>query len=210
MVVHNPDQQTRDRAIRDRILERLQAELDVLNPAIRKRKGRHTKAVCRLKAHRSMGRCIRELKSGELRIDRAKVREEEKLDGRYLLSCTDPALSAEDIALGYKQLGEVERAFRTLKSTLDLRPIYHRLPDRIRAHVLLCWLALLLVRLAELQTQQTWDRIRDILEPISRIELCGKDQRSFLRSRLSDEQRSIMKSLEISSPPYKQSLRLAA
>jgi Transposase len=44
---------------------------------------------------------------------------------------------------------EAGRAFRTMTSTLDLRPVYHRLDDRIRAHVLLCWLALLLVRVAE-------------------------------------------------------------
>jgi transposase len=72
---------------------------------------------------------------------RAKVHGEERPDGKYLLS-TPPSLSAEEVALGYKQLSEVERAFRTLKHTLDLRPLYHRLPDRILAHVLLCGLAL--------------------------------------------------------------------
>ncbi len=65
-------------------------------------------------------------------------------------------MPAEDIALGYKQLLEVERGWRDMKSILDLRPVYHRLEERIRAHVLLCWLALLLVRGAENQAGQTW------------------------------------------------------
>ena len=61
----------------------------------------------------------------------------------------DPDLSAEDVALGYKNLLEAERGFRDLKSTLELRPVFHRIEPRIRAHVLLCWLALLLIRVAE-------------------------------------------------------------
>jgi hypothetical protein len=57
------------------------------------------------------------------------VRKEEKLDGKFLLSTTDPSLNAENIALAYKQLAEVERASRTLKHTLELRPFNHRLPE---------------------------------------------------------------------------------
>lgn len=94
------------------------------------------------------------------RIDQNKVRKEARLEGKYLLRTSDDTLSPEDVALGYKQLLEVEDAFRTLKSTLDLRPMYHRVSDRIRAHVLLCWLALLLVRVAETQVGDTWPRIR--------------------------------------------------
>jgi transposase len=56
------------------------------------------------------------------------------------------------VALGYKQLVDVEDAFRTLKTTLELRPMYHRIEDRIRAHILISWLALLLVRIAEVKT----------------------------------------------------------
>jgi hypothetical protein len=71
-----------------------------------------------------------------LSIDRTKVAAEARLDGKYLLATSDPDLSAEDVALGYKNLMGAERAFRTMKSTLYLRPVYHRLDDRIRAHVL--------------------------------------------------------------------------
>ena len=51
-----------------------------------------------------------------------------------------------------------------MKTTMDLRPVYHRREDRIRAHVLLCWLALLLIRIAETTTGHTWTKIRDDLE----------------------------------------------
>ena len=61
----------------------------------------------------------------------------------------DDTLSAEDMALGYKQLQRVEEAWRTLKSGLKLRPVYHRAPHRIHAHVALTVFALLLERMAE-------------------------------------------------------------
>jgi transposase len=77
-----------------------------------------------------------------------------------LLSTSDQHLSAKDIALGYKQLLEVKRAFRTLKSTMCLRPVYHSKDDRIRSHVLICWLALLFVHIAEVETDITCPKIR--------------------------------------------------
>ena len=94
----------------------------------------------------------------------AKVKTEANLDGKYLLRCSDPHLSAADIALGYKQLLEVERGWRDMKQILDLRPVYHRLEERIRAHVVLCWLALLLIRIAETTTGQTWPTVRRQLD----------------------------------------------
>ncbi len=109
---------------------------------------------------RAYGGYLKTLKSGAVKIDPVKVKAEEKLDGKYLLRTSDDTISAEDVALGYKQLIDVEAAFKTLKSTLDLRPVYHRLEDRIRAHVLLCWLALLLVRIAEYETGDTWSKIK--------------------------------------------------
>jgi len=139
VIAYNPEQAEHDRHVRRRNLERIKAELE----ALEKQSGKaYLKTKYALLAHRSMSRYLKELKSGKLTVDTAKVKKAEKLDGKYLLSTSDKSLSAEDIALGYKQLMEVERAFRTLKSTLSLRPVYHTRSDRIRSHVMLCWLAL--------------------------------------------------------------------
>ena len=196
VVVRNPEQAVHDRAVRDRLLARLEVAVEHVN---RSRKG-HTKAVCALKSHRGYGRYVRELKNGKLRIDRAQVKADEKLDGKYLISTTDPTLSAEDVALGYKQLLEVERAFRTLKTTLELRPLHHRLPERIRAHVLLCWIALLLVRLAETESGMTWDGIREAMEDLSLVKFGTKDGRVEMLTDTTDEQRNIMKNLDVTPP----------
>ena len=72
--------------------------------------------------------------------------------------------SAEDVALGYKQLAAIENAWRDMKHVIDLRPVFHRLEDRIRAHVLLCWLALLLIRIVETRTGTTWHQLRPALQ----------------------------------------------
>jgi hypothetical protein len=72
-----------------------------------------------------------------------QIAAEAALDGIYVLraSVAEDELAAADVVRAYKQLKEVERAFRTLKGPLELRPIHHRLEDRVRAHVLLCMLA---------------------------------------------------------------------
>ena len=71
-----------------------------------------------------LARFLRTTPSGLLRLDAAKVAADAKLDGKYLLRTSDPHLSTEDIALGYKQLLEVERGWRDMKQILDLRPVY--------------------------------------------------------------------------------------
>ena len=114
-----------------------------------------------------LNRFLRVTPGGLLRADRARAKAEENLDGKYLLRSADPHMTAEDIAAGYRQLLEVERGWRDMKSVLDLRPVYHRLEERIRAHVLLCWLALLLIRVAENQAGQTWPAMRRELQRIS-------------------------------------------
>lgn len=193
VIVYNPEQAEYDRQTRERILERLRNELEALGP-------KQGKAKCRLLNNQSMGRYLKELKNGNLKINQAKVKEEEKLDGKYLLSTSDNSLSAVEIALGYKQLFTVERAFRTLKSSLSLRPVYHTRDDRIRSHVLLCWLALLLVRVAEVETGQSWNKIKTSMERLHLGEFINKDGRILQRTELTKEQRNILKKLKIPYP----------
>jgi transposase len=139
-----------------------------------------------------LNRFLRVTPGGLLRIDKAKIKVETNLDGKYLLRTSDPNLSVEDIALGYKQLLQVERGWRDMKTNLALRPVYHRLEDRIRAHVLLCWLALLLIRIAENTTGQTWHNMRDELQELHIGELEGPAGTFRQRTELTAAQRDIL------------------
>ena len=134
-------------------------------------------------------------------IDRRKVAAEERLDGKYLLTTSDPSLSAEDVALGYKQLIEAERSFRHLKGTLLLRPVFHRKDERIRAHVLICFLALVLIRLAETRTGTTWRTIRAELGQIRQGHFRSTDGEFAQTSELTARRRELHAALGIPGPP---------
>ncbi len=92
---------------------------------------------------------------------------------------------------------EVERAFRTLKSTLCLRPVYHSKDDRIHSHVILCWLALLLVRIAEVETGISWTKIRREMQRVHLGEFSTKKSRILQHTELTAKQENILKSLKI-------------
>ena len=115
-------------------------------------------------------------------------------------------MSAEDIALGYKQLIQVERGWRDLKTHLELRPVYHRLEHRIRAHVLLCWLALLLVRIVETRTGRTWAAVREDLQDLHVGVFTGSAGTFAQTSEPTTATKKVLATLEITPP--KKVLRL--
>jgi transposase len=145
VICHNPEGAERDAAIRVRLIAQLKELIDGAD-ALPKDKRAGLRGV--ISTRPGLNRYLRVTPGGLLRVDAAKAKAEENLDGKYLLRTSDPKMTAEDIALGYKQLLEVERGWRDMKQVIDLRPVYHRKEERIRAHVILCWLALLLARIA--------------------------------------------------------------
>jgi len=198
VVCRNPDEATRDAAIRERLLAQLEAAIagsDDLDPAAR------SKLACDLRAKPTNRRFLRVTKAGLLRIDRAAVAADAKLDGKFLLRTSDPTLSAADVATGYKQLLEVERGWRDMKTTLDLRPVHHRKEQRIRAHVLLCWLSLLLIRLAEQAAGDTWRNLRDELEKCHLGHFAGSTGDVRQRTEITARQAAIFKALAVPEPP---------
>ena len=193
----NPDQAGRDAAIRARLvaqLEEIIADSDSLSPAERGR------IQGNLDSRPGLKRFLRVTPGGLLRIDKAKITAEENLDGKYLLRCSDPHMTTEDIALGYKQLLEVERGWRDMKQVIDLRPVYHRREDRIRAHVILCWLALLLIRVAENQAGRPWNRIRAELQRQHAVTWTGPAGTFRQATDLSKPQRDLYTALSIEPP----------
>jgi hypothetical protein len=170
VICHNPDAAIRDAHIRAQLLAQLD-ELIAGSDTLSAMKRGELRGKISTKP--GLNRYLRVTPGGLLRIDKAKIKTEANLDGKYLLRCSDPHLAAADIALGYKQLLEVERGWRDMKQILDLRPVYHRLEQRIRAHVVLCWLALLLIRIVETTTGQTWHQVRRDLDRLHAVTFTG-------------------------------------
>ena len=197
VIVKNTNELERDQTNRQKLIKVIQTKIDDLNS---RKKTSHNKAVCELKSHRVYGKYIKELKSGKLAIDKSKLRSESRYDGKYLLETSDDTLSLRDIVLGYKQLYDVERAFRTLKTELELRPNFHHNDDRIKCHIFLCFIALVLVRIVENKTGLTWQRIRSQMSRIHFGEFIVENKKIFQLTELTNEQKKILNSLNIKEP----------
>ena len=75
----------------------------------------------------------------------------EAMDGKLLLVTNTRDLKPDEVVFRYKSLADIERGFRVLKSELEIGPVYHRLPDRIRAHAAICFMALILYRVMRMR-----------------------------------------------------------
>jgi hypothetical protein len=197
VICHNPEAAERDAHVRERLLAQL-TETIAGSDKLRATKRAELRGVISTKP--GLNRYLRVTPSGLLRVDKAAVKAEANLDGKYLLRSSDPHLSAEDIALGYKQLLQVERGWRDMKQVIDLRPVYHRLEERIRAHVVLCWLALLLVRIVETTTGATWRALAAELHRLQVITFTGPDGTFRQRTELTKPQRDIYAKLGLDPP----------
>jgi hypothetical protein len=198
VVCHNPYEETRQRAHRRQILRELEAELASLKAV---RGESHSKRVCQLRASRRSGRYLRLTKGGLLRIDAAKRRAAEQLDGKFVVHSHDESLTPADVALGDKQLQRVEEAWRPLKSGLRVRPVYHWAGHRIHAQVALSVLALLLERVLEQACGDTWRNIRDDLEQIKLAQLLSPHGEVWQVTEPSPEAVNHLQCLELKNPP---------
>jgi transposase len=195
----NPEEAERDRHFRDKLVEQLEA---AIADSDRLPRDERLELAQRLRTHQPrLARFLYLTKYDDLRVGKGLIADAAQFDGKYLLRTSDSTLSAEDVALGYRQLWQVERAWRDMKTTLDLRPIYHRKEERIRAHVLLCWLSLLLLRLAENGTNQSWRQLRRELDKLHLGRFNGPAGVVEQRSELTSAQQAIFRTLGLEEPP---------
>jgi transposase len=197
IVCHNPEEEKRKKYKREEIIKELEAELALLNKSDKN----HPKKACKLLSSRRFGPYLEQLKSGRLKIDKKKILSEEKRDGKYVLITNDDTLSPEDVALGYKQLLRVESCFRDLKSDIRIRPMFHHAPHRIKAHVSLCMIALLLEHMAENACGDTWRNVRNQLSKQKMVQFFSRKKTVIQTTKPTPQTRNIFNSLEIKLPP---------
>ena len=162
VLCRNPDQARRDAARREAVIERLEQRL--------KKSG-----VKGLVTRSGFGRFLR-IHGEEATIDREKVERDARYDGLWVLD-TSTDLPAKDVAEAYKSLWRVERAFRTLKSPLELRPVRHWTEPRIRGHVVVCFLAFLVRTALERRLfeegglQASFGQVLDALHRVQQVQV---------------------------------------
>jgi len=173
IVCRNEDQARKDRADRQAIIESLSEQLK-----------RGDKSLVGNKGYRKYLKTPRA--GSHFEIDQDKIRDEARYDGVWVLQ-TDLELSAKEVALRYKELWMVESIFRTIKSILSNRPIFHKCDETIRGHVFCSFLALVIMK--ELQSYMAergwiaeWDRLKQDLDSLQEITVKAAGKSFVIRS----------------------------
>jgi hypothetical protein len=196
ILCYNPNEAKRRRKHREELVQLLESELS-------KHKDRNATAkwAIELLASKRFKRYLAISKDKKIRIDRAKIREDQRYDGKWVLETNDDSISLEDAASGYRSLMVIERCFRSLKRTrIKMTPMYHWLSRRIEAHVKICVLSLLIERIAENSCSKSWHEIGRLLDEIQVTEIRTDTHRLFRRNELEAPVQKLLKKLDIDTP----------
>ena len=138
-------------------------------------------------------------------VDEAAVSKAERFDGKLVLLTNVFDFEAKEVVYRYKSLADIERGFRVLKSDLEIAPVFHRLPERIRAHALICFMALVLYRVMRMRLKEYGCS----LSPKTALELLNRIQQHRATvgnrayggiSKTTPEQVDIFKALDVPTP----------
>jgi transposase len=151
---------------------------------------------------------------GHFQIDEDQLNAEARYDGLWVLR-TNTVYDAETVAHVYKTLWTVEQSFRTAKSILETRPIYHQSDEAIRGHVFCSFLALTLKaeferRLKSADSTCEWAQVLRGLEGLQEVELTYQNQRFLLRTQLKGEASTALRAAGVAAPPTLRELSTAA
>jgi len=190
IVCLNPEQARKDAADRETILTSLEEQL------------KHGPKS--LVGNRGYRRYLK-FEKGSATIDREKVEQEARFDGKWVLR-TNTRLSARNVALKYKQLWQVEHTFKDMKSILETRPVYHRLDETIRGHVFCSFLALMLKkelyrRLEDSGHNFEWAEIKQDLKALTETVIEEDGKRLAVRSQCKGTCGRVFQSVGVAIPP---------
>ena len=142
--------------------------------------------------------------SEKFSIDTDKIKEEERYDGKWVIT-TNTSLSAKEAALKYKQLWTVEDIFRSMKSLLETRPIYHKCDETIRGHVFCSFLALVLRkelqdRLEEKGYELEWHDVINDLDNLLEMQISIDNKSYVVRSETTNTVGKVVQACTVSPP----------
>jgi transposase len=190
IVCLNPRQARKDAADREAIITSLRAQLKKGPKSLVGNKGyRRYLAIDRHSA----------------RIDTDKVKSESRFDGKWVLT-TNTKLSSKEVALKYKELWQVERVFRDVKSMLETRPVYHQRDENIIGHVFCSFLALVLRKELEKRLNNAghvfeWSDIKQDLKALNQVTIEEDGKRFIIRSECKGHCGKIFQAVKVALPP---------
>ena len=145
------------------------------------------------------------LVSDDIAIDEAKIKEEARYDGKWVLR-TNTDLPADMVALKYKELWQVEQAFRDMKSVLETRPVFHQTDETIRGHVFCSFLALVLRKELDSRLEKAghsfeWTDIKQDLEALQEITIAEQEKTLAVRTECIGTCGKIFQAVGVAIPP---------
>jgi transposase len=190
IVCYNEDQARKDAADRKAIVESLKEKLKSGDKSLVGNKGYR--------------RYLKSTGPEHFTVDEAKLAEEEAFDGMWVLR-TNTSFTAQEVALKYKQLWMVESIFRSAKSLLETRPIYHKVDDTIRGHVFCSFLALVLrkeleTRLESKGQKLEWADITRDLRALQEVEVEMQEKTWYLRTDLRGVCHTVLQAAGVAVP----------
>jgi len=191
IVCYNEDEAIRDKEVRQEIIWKLEAKI--------RRSG--VKSLIGNSAYRK----YLKLDGSTAQVDIEQLESEAIYDGKYVLR-TNTELEAKEVALAYRDLWQIERAFRHLKTTLEVRPIYHWNEDRIRGHVCVCFLALVLQAtmqklLLNADKPASYGEVMRDLAKLQAVKLRLKDKEHIVRTELTGQANQAFQAVRLRVPP---------
>ena len=138
-------------------------------------------------------------------LDQKKIEKEERFDGKWVLR-TNTSLSAQQVALRYKELWQVEQVFRDMKSILETRPIYHQTDEAIRGHVFCSFLALVLRKELDRRLEKAgrcfeWAEIKQDLKAMQEITIEDNGKTLIIRSECLGTCGKVFQAVGVAIPP---------
>ena len=138
-------------------------------------------------------------------VNEDAITKAERFDGKLVLLTNVLDFEAQEVIYRYKSLADIERGFRVLKSDLEIAPVFHRLPERIRAHALICFMALVIYRIMRMRLKEYGCKVspKTALELLNRIQkhrVTAGDRTYSGISKTTLEQIDIFKALDVPAP----------
>ena len=195
IVTYSPKRAQKDRADRERMIERAKSLLEDKS---------------RIKASNKRGgkKYLKEVEPGcvDWVLDEERIRRDERFDGYYGIQTNEKNMSVEKVLAAYHSLWKIEESFRIMKSTLETQPVFHWTERRIKGHFVVCFLAFLLARTLEFklrkaEVEASADAIREAVNSMNfaKVEIDGRDY--LIKTRGTDLSNKILRLLRIKPPP---------
>jgi transposase len=194
IVTYSSVRAKKDRADRERLIEKARALLK-------------NKAQIRATNKRGGKKYLKDVggETVDWFLDEEAIARDEKFDGYYGIQTNDKGLKAQDVLEAYHTLWKIEESFRIMKSTLEVRPVFHWTETRIKGHFVICFLAFLLERMLEFKLKRTKEtaspeKIREALNSMNFAELEIEQKKFYIKTKSTKLGNKILRLLRIKPP----------